>query len=344
MHHLLTKLEEIHNNTSCKTFLLADARDPDMAWGIPSFGKKHSSSPASSSPREFRTKPEFLEEIRQVVRQGIVDILLASPSTLDQLAHRERLFESTHVTPAARINDTTDIWIERGARYAESPSIPFSSPYIEEVQWGSLTAAHQGKPVVNLGLYSMTFNNDLQSDLRTLSAFRDFRAHAERCGFHYFLEVFAPNAAETRLTPAQIPNFVNDQIARLLAGVPKSGRPLFLKIPFFGPRALEDLVAYDPSVIVGILGGSSGTTHDAFKLLADAQKYGARVALFGRKIKDSENPLTFIRFLRAIVNGDVAAQEAVRAYHDELRREKIQPRRSLEDDLHLTAPELAYSS
>ncbi len=42
---------------------------------------------------------------------------------------------------------------------------------------------------------------------------------------------------------------------------------------------MEELVAYDPHLVVGILGGSAGTTYDAFKLIAEAQKYGARAAL-----------------------------------------------------------------
>ena len=53
---LLAKLAEIRANPSGRTFILADARDPDMAWGIPSFG-------ASRSGRSFRSAPEFLEEI-----------------------------------------------------------------------------------------------------------------------------------------------------------------------------------------------------------------------------------------------------------------------------------------
>src|SRR5205085_3428822 len=93
------------------------------------------------------------------------------------------------------------------------------------------------------------------------------------------------------------------------------GRPLFLKMVYHGPRALEELVHYDPHLMVGILGGSAGTTYDAFKLLAEAKKYGARVALFGRKINNAENQLAFIHFLRLIADGQVTAEEAVRAYH-----------------------------
>ena len=129
---------------------------------------------------------------------------------------------------------------------------------------------------------------------------------------------------------------MNDQIVRALAGVPSSGRPLFLKIPYFGPGPLEELVAYDPSVVVGILGGSSGTTYDAFKLLAEGRKHGARVALFGRRIKDSEHPMEFIRMLRLIADGEIEPEEAVKNYHSELEKHGIRPKHRLEEDLQLT--------
>jgi hypothetical protein len=195
--------------------------------------------------------------------------------------------------------------------------------------------------VVNLGLYSVTLNNQLPEDHDSLTAFKAFRVEAERKKFNYFLEVFAPNT-DAGLTPEEIPSFVNDSVCRMLAGVPLSARPVFLKIPYFGPRALEELVAYDPSVIVGVLGGSSGTTYDAFKLVADAQKYGARVALFGRKIKAAEDPLLFITFLREIVNGAVSAEEAVRAYHGGLQAKKIPPVRSIAEDLETADATLNY--
>ena len=62
---------------------------------------------------------------------------------------------------------------------------------------------------------------------------------------------------------------------------------------------MEELVAYDPHLIVGILGGSAGTTYDAFKLIAEAQKYGARVALFGRKINNAEHQMSLVKKHRA---------------------------------------------
>jgi hypothetical protein len=96
-------------------------------------------------------------------------------------------------------------------------------------------------------------------------------------------------------------------------------------------------------MIVGVLGGSSGTSFDAFTLLAEAKKHGARVALFGRKIKDAEHPLSFVATLRQVADGTLAAEEAVRAYHGELQKLGIPPRRKLQDDLQLTATELSYA-
>jgi hypothetical protein len=335
---LTKKLNNIRENSSSREFIIADARDADMAWGIPCPGEMRGSSNGHS---RFRTMPEFHAEIRSVVSQGIVDIVLASISTMSRLAHQERIFDATEVTPAVRINDTSDVWCPRGGRYREQPSLPFASGHIEEAQYGSLTAERKGEPLVNLGLYSITFNNQLAADRASLLAFKEFRAEAQRKGFNYFLEVFAPNV-DAGLPPEQIPAFVNDSICRMLAGIPIAARPMFLKIPYLGPRALEELVAYDPSVIVGVLGGGSGSTYDAFKLLADAQKHGARVALFGRKIKESENPLTFIAFLRRIVNGEVSAEEAVKAYHGELQSKRIPAKRSLGDDLKLTLTATNY--
>jgi hypothetical protein len=95
--------------------------------------------------------------------------------------------------------------------------------------------------------------------------------------------------------------------------------------------------------VVGILGGSAGTTYDAFKLLAEAKKYGARVALFGRKINNAENQLAFIHFLRLIADGEVGPEEAVQAYHGVLQALGIRPHRSLEEDMVLQTGVMNYA-
>jgi hypothetical protein len=101
-------------------------------------------------------------------------------------------------------------------------------------------------------------------------------------------------------------------------------------------------VQYDPHLVVGILGGSAGTTYDAFKLLSEAKKYGGRVALFGRKINNAENQLAFIRFLRWIADGEISAEDAVKAYHGVLQQLGVKPHRSLADDMILQTGVMSY--
>jgi hypothetical protein len=153
--------------------------------------------------------------------------------------------------------------------------------------------------------------------------------------------VFDPNRPEA-VEASQLPGFINDAIVRTLGGVTQKGRPLFLKMVYHGPQAMEELVHYDPHLVVGILGGSAGTTYDAFKLLSEAKKYGARVALFGRKINNAENQLAFIRFLRLIADGEIGAEEAVRAYHGVLQHLGINPHRTLADDMQLQTNVMSY--
>jgi hypothetical protein len=241
-----------------------------------------------------------------------------------------------------RANDTTDIWIARGGRYAEAPSRPFRTATIDHAQCGHLDCTdEERRRGVNLGLYSITFNNRLELDLAALEEYRAFRLEAERKGFRHFLELFDPNAPEG-LTPDQVPAFINDCVARLLAGVPRASRPVFLKMVYHGPQAMEELVAYDPHLIVGVLGGGAGTTYDAFKLIAEAQRHGARVALFGRKINNAEHQLSFVKFLRLITDGVISPEEAVRAYHGVLQQLGIKPHRRLEDDLTLQTNVMSY--
>src|SRR5205823_15060547 len=154
-------------------------------------------------------------------------------------------------------------------------------------------------------------------------------------------EVFDP-CYQGAVAPEMIPAFINDAIVRTLGGVTSAGRPLFLKVVYHGPQYMEELVRYDPRLIVGILGGSAGTTYDAFKLLSEAKKYGARVALFGRKINNAENQLAFIHFLRYIADGEITAEEAVRAYHGVLQRLGIPAHRSLEEDMRLQTNVMSY--
>src|SRR5437763_1267432 len=82
-----------------------------------------------------------------------------------------------------------------------------------------------------------------------------FGAEANANDMRHFLEVFNP-AFDIRLQDAaDMGAFINDNIVRTLAGVIEADHPLFLKLQYNGPRAMEELSAYDPGhLIVGILG------------------------------------------------------------------------------------------
>ncbi len=357
MKSLDAKLAEIKANPASRAFIIADAKDADMAFGVRAPGPRSYLSlrgerPARFSPevwtREeygYRNLPEFLDIIREVVHQGLVDIMLMSAYVNEQLTIKEGLFRKSHVTPAARANDTTDVWAVRHGCYTREPAQPFRTATIDQIQCGKIECDRTTDefPGANLGLYSITFVNDLEQDRATLLAFKKFREEAELKKFRYFLEVFDPNVS-SGIPPEKLGEFINDNIVRALAGVPQSGRPLFLKIVYHGPRAMEELAQFDPNLVVGILGGSAGTTYDAFRLIHDAQKYGARVALFGRKINNAEHQLAFIEMLRLITGGKLSPEEAVRAYHGVLQARDIKPKLPLEKDLELTDQAMSYDA
>jgi hypothetical protein len=334
------KLTRILADSSCRDFILADAKDADMAFGLSAPGQ---SPEYYGSEVRFRTLDEYRKIIREIVAQGLVDIMLMSASNNEVLTIRERLFDNSAITPAVRANDTTDIWLASGSgRYGQQPSQPFRTATLDHIQCGKAACMPQERDLgADLGLYSVTFNNDVELDHRTLEAYKTFRLEAETKGFRHFLEVFDPNACAH--PPADVARFINDHIVRTLAGVTGRGRPIFLKIVYHGPAAMEALTRYDRSLVVGILGGSAGTTFDAFHQLWEAKKYGARVALYGRKINNAEDQLSFVELLRAVADDQIEPTEAVKAYHGALQRLGIRPYRALSDDLQQTTTASSYS-
>jgi hypothetical protein len=343
------KLARIVADPGCRDFILADAKDADMAFGLAAPGLAPGGV-AGHGP--FHSISAYRDNIRALTKQGLVDIMLMSASTNEVLAIEENIFAGTAVTPAVRMNDTTDIWLAAGTgSYAKQPALPFSTTTIAQARTGRVDGSHaEPGRGANLGLFSLTLNDDAVLDRAMLEAYKTFRIEAEQAGFRHFLEVFFPNALDrvpgrpAGDKPKDVARFLADHVARCLAGVPRAGRPIFLKIPFLGPEVTEQLAAYDRSVVVGILGGGAGTTHDAFGLVAEAKKHGARVALFGRKINAAEHQLAFVKILRAVADGDLGSDEGVRAYHSELAGLGIRPHRPLEADLARSATASAYAS
>jgi hypothetical protein len=338
------KVAKLLADPNCGEFILADAKDADMAGGLASAGKSPEHHAAEG---KFRSLAEYRALIKQNIDQGLIDIMLMSASTSELLTIEQRLFDNSHVTPAIRANDTSDIWLATGSRYAKQPARPFRTATIDHAMCGKVSCEPSERKLgADLGLFSMTFNNDLDLDYNMLAAFKAFREEAEAKGFRYFLEVFDPNACGQHCLPEEtLGRFIADNITRALAGVTKRGRPVFLKIAYHGPAAMEALASYDRSIIPGILGGASGTTFDAFEQLKEARKYGARAALYGRMINNSEHQLTFIQHLRWIADGKITdAADAVRSYHSALGKLNLKPYRPLEQDVVSTLRGTSYAA
>src|SRR5207253_10438496 len=156
------------------------AKAADMPLGIGGPGK---SPEAHSGELRYRSLAEFRDIIEQIVEQGLVDIMLMSASTSDVLTIHKRLFDKSHVTPAARVNDTTDIHIIRGSKYPSQPSLPFRTATLDHIQCGHIDCKPEERPQgSNLGLYSLTFNNDALLDREALAEYKEFRLEAERKG------------------------------------------------------------------------------------------------------------------------------------------------------------------
>ena len=69
------KLAAIHADPNCREFILADAKDADMALGLGAPGK---SPETHSGELAFKTLEDYRDQMRLITRQGLVDIMLMS--------------------------------------------------------------------------------------------------------------------------------------------------------------------------------------------------------------------------------------------------------------------------
>ncbi len=327
MKSLDTKLNNIrHSNYKPSDFIIADAKDADMGGGrrAPGFIRE-SDGKLTEKAESFKS---YIKKMEEMSNSKMVDVMLMSMTSAERLVNK-KIFENSPVTPAVRLNDTSCIWgLLRHGEYTKHQSRPFAT-----------TQLRHAIKYVDLGLYSMTFNKDVDRDVFMLNEYRNFRNDAEKIGMRHFLEVF--NSSVIDLSIKEMGEYVNDCILKTLAGQISKEKPLFLKIAYNGPKAMEELASYDPgNLIIGILGGGKGTSRDCFELLRQACKYGARVALFGRKVNLSENQLIIIQTMRKVIENNLRSEEAVKIYHDELLKEGLQPDRDIDKDSQLTDPTL----
>ncbi len=325
MKSLDKKLNKIRTNTYKPTdFIIADAKDGELGGGAQAPG------PKKGETSSYKCYAEYLQAMREMVKSGLVDVMLMSAYSAEIL-FQEGCFSKSPVTAAVRLNDTTDIWGLRGSNYNSFPSKNFRTASLDRV-----------KEIADLGLYSITFSNNVEKDVASLQGLKDFQVEAVEKGIRYFLELFNPQF-DIKVDPKILPFYINDCIVRCLSGSVSADRPLFLKIQYNGPKAMEELSNYDPGrLIIGILGSGKGTMRDTFELVRQAEKYGARVALFGRKILLTESPIKTVELMRRVVQKEIGSKEAVEVYHDFLKNEKIKPYLDLEQDMIISDSSLKH--
>ena len=282
---LKLKLQKIRNQKyKPKDFIIADAKDGDLAMGITTPGPQRDKQ--GKIIQGFKKLKDYKKAMEVMTKSKLVDIMLMSASVGESLVEK-KIFKSSPVTPAIRMNDTSDIWLIRNGNYRSTNPRPFRSARVERVS-----------KLVDLGLFSVTFSKNVDFDLAMLEAYRDFRIESVKYNFNHFLEIFNP-PINIGMNIRELGDYVNDCIIKAIAGQTKEERPLFLKIAYNGPKAMEDIASYDPeNLIIGILGGKKGTTRDCFEMIHKASKYGAKVALFGRKINLSEDPIGLVQLIR----------------------------------------------
>ena len=297
-------------------FILVDARDADMAGGMSAFCRPG---------QGMMTKAEFLADIQNVVSHDLVDMVLVSVSTHEDLL-ASHLTTLRDIQLAVRANDSSDLWRIRAGTYESQKSLPFRTATLDQA-------------LCHFGLYSLTFNGEASHDVMVLDQFRAFRREARETGFEYFLEVFNPN--QTDIDPGDFGDFLNDMITRCLAGMRRDEMPHLLKIPFNTTESLSSLCRFDPRMVIGIMGGGSGTTRDCLELLGQAQQAGARAALFGRKILHAEDPVLMLGMMRSVTDGVLTPAQAVEFYHQGLAERGMTPRLCVRDDCEITETRLS---
>jgi hypothetical protein len=202
-----TKIAEIRANPSgSKAFIIADAKDADMAFGIGAPGPRRNSK-INEYDSSWKSLEDYRAQIRDVVRQGIVDIMLLSASNLETLAIEERLFENSAVTPAARANDTSDVWAVRGGKYPGEASRSFRTATIDHIMYGSIDPKPNEKVTgADLGLYSITFTNNLDEEHHALRDFKNSGSRRNARDFAIFWRCSIPTSSPALLKPTFQPS------------------------------------------------------------------------------------------------------------------------------------------
>jgi hypothetical protein len=291
-----------------KSPIFVFAADHPSGMGIHGLGK-------ADREGRHRTHPEFLQLIREVVNDGYIDAIILAPADAELLAREEQLFKEAPVTPVVRMNAETGIWSPRYGSYQEYPSSPFQTILVDEARYCEALMGTIEHCNVTTGLYSITLNNDVNADERTLSAYMRFAREVGKVeDFHHILEVFPPNRPIREMDSEQTGGYIADSIVRIMSHLVRSQRPLLIKTAYLHKKIWQELTSFNPELNIGALGGSFKDTITTLQLAHDVVHNGGRAVLFGRSIFLEKDPVEFCRVMRKVVDKEVSPEQALDEY------------------------------
>ena len=192
------KLARIAADPSCGDFILADAKDADMAFGISARSAPPKRDNAvGETPLGYRSSQEFRDQIREIVAQQLVDIMLMSASTSDVLAVQRAAFrqQPRHAGNSRERHDRHLAGRRQGRATADNPRCHFARRFLKKPMERSRqsvpSAAGRPGPV----LHHAQQRRDVWIAPRCKRTAISARKRDE-VGFRHFLEVFAPNAPD----------------------------------------------------------------------------------------------------------------------------------------------------
>lgn len=306
---LFEKLERPEELAKSPIFVFAG--DAQAAGGLRGLGEIGSGPNARP-----RRRPDFLQLCRELSRDGAIDGCLMTPADAETLAVDERFFDTVDVTPLVRTNAETMIWNPRHGTYRSAPSLPFQTVPTHDVGFCRDLICKTQDFNIRLGLYSITLNNNVAYDRETLSAYLCFAREVGRTpGFDHFLEVFLPNLPQHGLSDEEIGEYVADSIVRTMSYLRRHERPLFIKTAYTTAAVWRELCEFDPTLIIGALGGPRTDARGTLELAHNVIANGGRVILFGRAVFQDEDPILISRALRRVLDGEdpTSAYESYRA-------------------------------
>ncbi len=291
------------------------AADALVAYGMTGIGTEPSPKP------HYRTRPEYLAMMREVMADGAIDGLLMTPADAEVLAFDEKLFDDSPVTPVVRMNAETHIWSPRHGKYRQQYSRPFKTVLTAEAGRYCTEAMQCARDCkIKLGLYSVTLNNDAEADARTTGEFLDF---AWECGntpdFHYFLEVFLPNMQQPGMDSKEQGEYIADNIVRLMSYLRSHQRPAFIKTVYTSADTWRALCDFDPTLVIGALGGTRVNARTSMQLAHDVTEHGGQVILFGRAVFQEDDPRMVARAIRSVLDREQSVDQALSQYQATLR-------------------------